>query len=182
MPHLPFRQALFPILLVAYLALAADALPQLPGPASVQEDTGQVSINERPDANTTATNLPISITIFSGSPGPKNCRGSLISTLDPPRPEGLGLRTGSQCYNLPSVAGCGNFVANKDDGCEARLFAEPACASYVNTAVFMPESRAVGGMWRSFAVECGIPPPDPATLGTPPLQGMMTDIKRPNRS
>ena len=182
MAHLPSRQALFPLLfLIAYLALASGALPQLPAPASVQQDTGQVSINERPDANTTATSLPITITIFSGSPGPKTCRGSAITTLTLPRPEGLGLRTGSQCYNLPSVAGCGNFVANKDDGCEARLFAEPSCASYVNTAVFMPESRAVGGMWRSFAVECGIPAPDPASLGAPPLQGMMTDIKRPGQ-
>lgn len=163
------------------MILSANALPQLLDRASVQEDTGQVSINERPDAQSAVTSLPITVTIFSGSPGPKTCRGNLVTTLTLPQPDGLGLRTGAQCYNLPSVAGCGNFRANKNDGCEARLFAEPACVSYVNTAVFMPENRAVGGMWRSFSVECGIPAPDPASLGTPPLQGMMQDIKRPHQ-
>lgn len=182
---LPSRRASIQTLFMTYLIHTSNALPQLPGGASVQEETGQVSINQRPDAaNTAATNVPITITIFSGSPGPKTCRGSPVTTLTLPRRprEGLGLRrTGSQCYNLPSAAGagCGTFSANKDDGCEARLFAEPSCASYVNTAVLVPESRAVGGMWRSFSVECGIPAPDPAALGPPPLQGMMQDIKRP---
>lgn len=168
------------ILCIISLVLSSNALPQLAGGATIQQDTGQVSINERPDTKSGVSNLPITVTIFSGSPGPKRCRGSPLTTLVLPRPEGLGLRTGSQCYNLPSVAGCGDFVANKDDGCEARLFAEPACVSYVNTAVFMPENRAVGGLWRSMSVECGIPAPDPATLGAPPLQGMMQDIKRPH--
>jgi hypothetical protein len=72
-------------------------------------------------------------------------------------------------------------MANKDDGCEARLFAEPACFSYVNTVVFMPENRAVGGMWRSFSVECGIPAPDTASLGAPLLQGMMQNIEKPDQ-
>ncbi|OIW24723.1 hypothetical protein CONLIGDRAFT_685671 [Coniochaeta ligniaria NRRL 30616] len=175
------QKASIQILYITSLLLSSNALPQLPGGASVQEDTSQVSINERPDANSAVTNLPITVTIFSDSPGPKICRGSPAASLTLPRPDGLGLRTGSQCYNLPSVAGCGNFVANKDDGCEARLFEEPACVSYVNTAVFMPENRAVGGMWRSFSVECGIPAPDPASLGAPPLQGMMQDIKRPHQ-
>jgi hypothetical protein len=181
---LPSRRASTQILLIIYLLHTSTALPQLPVGASLQEDTGQVSINPRPDAANTAAapNLPITITIFFGSPGPKTCRGSPVTTLTLPRPpEGLGLRrTGSQCYSLPSAgAGCGTFSANKDDGCEARLFAEPSCASYVNTAVFVPETRAVGGLWRSFSVECGIPAPDPATLGEPPLRGMMGDIKRP---
>jgi hypothetical protein len=167
--------------ITAALAVASSALPQpqLPDQASLQESTGQVSINDLPDANTTTTSLPITLSIFSGSPGPKNCRGSLLTTLTLPPPEGLGQRTGSQCYNLPSVGGCGNFVANKDDGCEARLFGEPGCVEYMNTAVFMPEDRAVGGVWRSLAVECGVPAPDPATLGKPPLQGMIKGIKRP---
>jgi hypothetical protein len=163
---------------LALSTLTANALPQLQGGASVQQDTGQVSINERPDTNTTVTSLPITVTIFSGSPGPKTCRSSALASLTLPRPEGLSLRTGAQCYNLPSPAGCGIFVANKDDGCEARLFAEPFCVSYVNTAVFVPENRAVGGLWRSFSVECGIPAPDPDALGAPPLQGMMTGMKQ----
>lgn len=166
-------------LLATILMPTSSALPQLPGEAVVKQDAGRVAINERPDGNNAVTNIPITVTIFSGSPGPKSCRGSPETTLNFPRPEGLGLRTGRQCYNLPSAAGCGNFVANKDDGCEARLFAESACTSYVNTAVFMPENRAVGGMWKSFSVQCGIPAPDPATLGAPPLQGMMQSIKRP---
>lgn len=78
---------------------------------------------------------------------------------------------------MPSPAGCGNFVANKEDGCEARLYAEPGCVGYLNTAVFIAEDRAVGGVWRSMVVQCGIPAPDPATLGEPPLQNLINGGK-----
>jgi hypothetical protein len=171
------------VLFMTQFLATANPLPQLPpsAGASIQEDTGQVSISERPDANTTATNFAIEATIFTGVPGPKSCRGGIMTTLSVPRPDGLGLRTGARCYNLPAVAGCGNFVANKDDGCEARLFAEPACVGFVNLAVFMPETRPVGGAWRSLSVECGIPAPDPASLGAPPLQGMISNVKRPQK-
>lgn len=162
------------------IALAA---PQLPSGAKIQEDTGQVTINGDPsgvDNSPSIPNLSIRATIFSGSPGPKSCRGQVLMSLNIPRlpdmiettdePSGSAL---AQCYNLPAPAGCGNFVANKEDGCEVRLFAEPYCRLYMNTAVFIPQRRAVGGSWRSISVRCGVPAPDPATLGAPPLQDMM---------
>ena len=143
----------------------------------MQEDTGQVTISPSPDTNTTNTGLPITATVFKGVPGPNSCRGRVMTTLNiPPPPAGAG-RTGARCYNLPEPAGCGNFVANKDDGCEARLFGEPNCSVFVNTAVFVPEDRDVGGIWRSFSVECGIPTPDPDSLGAPPLQGLLANAK-----
>jgi hypothetical protein len=64
-------------------------------------------------------------------------------------------------------------VASKEAGCEARLFSEPGCRMYLNTAVFIPEERAVGGQWRSVGVRCGVPAPDPESLGPPPLAGLM---------
>ncbi|KAK0615720.1 hypothetical protein B0T17DRAFT_538971 [Bombardia bombarda] len=79
---------------------------------------------------------------------------------------------------MPAPAGCGNFVANKQDGCEARLFAEPNCRLYMNTAVFIPEDRAVGGLWRSMSLRCGVPAPDPAALGSPPLGELMKNAKK----
>lgn len=171
------------VLVFIFGAPLATAMPlhQSPEPrgATIEQNTGQVSIQERPDLNTTETDLEITATIFTGPPGPKKCRGRAMESLSLPKPDGLGLRTGAKCYNLPAVAGCGNFMAGKNDGCEARLFAELACVSYVNTAVFMSEERAVGGMWRSLSVECGIPAPDPASLGAPPLQDMMKNAKRP---
>ena len=154
-----------------YLASQAESTPLPQG--QIQEDTGQVSINESPSNNDTETNLPIVATIFGGVPGPKKCRGSPMAAINLPPPQGLGLTTQAHCYNLPGVAGCGNFVANKADGCEARLFAEPACRSYVNTVVFIPEDRAVGGSWRSISVQCGVPAPDPDSLGAPPLADMI---------
>lgn len=173
--------------------------PQLPSGAQVQEDTGQVTINGDPSGienSPSVPNLPITATIFSGVPGPKSCRGHVVfDLLIPPPPSMIGNDTSitttttddndennsdddnsaiPKCYNLPSVAGCGNFVANKADGCEVRLFAEPYCRLYMNTAVFVPEQRSVGGNWRSVEVRCGVTPPDPKSLGRPPLQELMT--------
>ncbi|KAK3682262.1 hypothetical protein B0T22DRAFT_279660 [Podospora appendiculata] len=169
------------LILTLPTTILVTGLPQdLPPLAKVEEDTGQVRIKGDPTGNTTTTpNLPIRATIFSGSPGPKSCRGSVLLAVDVPPPNGE--LTTALCYNMPAPAGCGNFVANKDDGCEARLFAEPNCVLYMNTAVFIPENRAVGGAWRSVSVQCGITPPDPATLGKPPMQDLMqnANVRRP---
>ncbi|KAK3942631.1 hypothetical protein QBC46DRAFT_283556 [Diplogelasinospora grovesii] len=154
--------------------------PQLGSGADIQEDTGQVTITDPHDDDISVVpnlNLAITATIFDSVPGPKSCRGRVMVQLEVPRPDGLGQQT---CYNMPQPAGCGNFVANKEDGCEAKLFAEPNCRSYMNTAVFIPDdsTRAVGGLWRSMSVQCGIPAPDPETLGAPPLQDMMRNAKK----
>ncbi|KAK0707642.1 hypothetical protein B0H67DRAFT_602930 [Lasiosphaeris hirsuta] len=150
--------------------------------AEVTEDNGQVTINDDPTANDTVTALPIRATVFTGTPGPRHCRGGVMVQLDlPPPPPATAnpqeRMTEAKCYNMPETAGCANFVANKGDGCEARLFAEPGCRLYMNTAVFVPEERAVGGLWRSMAVQCGIPEPDPDTLGSPPLAGLLRSAK-----
>ena len=67
-----------------------------------------------------------------------------------------------------------SFFADKGDNCEAHLFNMPDCfnssRTYVNTVVFMPEERPVGGVWNSMLVRCGVdvPPPkilDPSILG-----------------
>ncbi|KAK0709239.1 hypothetical protein B0T26DRAFT_678688 [Lasiosphaeria miniovina] len=177
------RLASLLICLLVGAPAAIHGLSDVPASAEIQEDTaGQVTINDDPTSNTTDAQLPISATIFSGVPGPRECRGSVMATLDVAPPPAGGGRTAAACYNLPSPAGCGNFVANKADGCEARLFAEPNCAMYTNTAVFIPESRAVGGLWRSISVQCGIPPPDPDSLGKPPLADLMTNVKKGPKS
>jgi hypothetical protein len=66
-------------------------------------------------------------------------------------------------------------MANKPDGCEAQLFVDVGCKfqNYMNTAVFMDEDRTVGGVWRSMSIECGLPIPDPSTLGQAPFQDLM---------
>ncbi|KAL0469650.1 hypothetical protein QR685DRAFT_598064 [Neurospora intermedia] len=176
----------------------ATAIPQLPAGANLKEDNGQVTINRDPTDNQTDNHLPIRATIFSGVPGPTHCRGHVVLLLDLPppstSPDGNSLLTTTpQCYNIPSAgnpssstAGCGNFLANKSDGCEARVFAEPNCAGYLNTVVFTQENRAVGGQWRSLEVRCGVPAPDPDSLGKPPLAGVMgqariKENKKPGR-
>ncbi len=174
----------FPTLLLLLLSSLPRSLSveDLPAGVDITEDTpGQVTINGDPTGNSTlGPSLPISATVFSGVPGPSSCRGSVIFRLDPPQPVAGAGPTNEDCYNLPQVAGCGNFLASKEAGCEARLFAESNCRMYVNTAVFIPEERAVGGAWRSVGVRCGVPAPDPDSLGPPPLAGLMRNAgKRP---
>ncbi|KAI4602298.1 hypothetical protein KJ359_009538 [Pestalotiopsis sp. 9143b] len=70
--------------------------------------------------------LPITVLLYSSSPGPKECR--------------------------------------VEDGCQARVFAEPGCKSFTNIAVFMEELRPVGGVIRSIEVQCGIKSAQPAPL------------------
>ena len=157
-----------PPLLACFVATCNFAAPALGADAHIQEDTGQVAINSPSEGQLGAGGV-ISATVFRGVPGPKTCRGPPMAEL----PIGRGATAAEHCFDLPAPAGCAIFVAAKDDGCEARLFAEPGCTSYVNTAVFMPEARAVGGSFRSIGLRCGIPAPDPDSLGTPPLAGLI---------
>ncbi|KAI0466549.1 hypothetical protein F4859DRAFT_497172 [Xylaria cf. heliscus] len=139
--------------------------------------TEQVAIN-RTDTNpanpATEQPAPISAILFDGSPGPKACRGTAVLTIKLSKPGAQHLRP--TCYNVPGpgggggVAQCGNFVANKDDGCEARVFAEPDCRTFANLAVFIPETRAFGGYMRSVEVRCGVVGEAPPPLNLPGLK------------
>lgn len=102
--------------------------------------------------------VPILALSYSGAGGPKHCRGELLQkqSFAPPIEN---WKTGT-CINLPSEARCGVFFASKGDNCEAQLFNMADCynttRTYVNTVVFMPEERAVGALWSSMYVRCGI--------------------------
>ncbi|KAK4126995.1 hypothetical protein N657DRAFT_640887 [Parathielavia appendiculata] len=177
----PQRHLLSFLLLLLTSPHQAIAVKNLPAGVDISEDTpGQVTINGDPTGNTTVgANLPISATIFWGVPGPSTCRGSVMVEFRLPQPADPDAGpTQEWCYTLPRVSGCGKFVASKEAGCQARLFSEPGCQMYVNTAVFIPEERAVGGRWWSVGVRCGVPAPAPEseTLGLPPLAGL---IRRP---
>ncbi len=149
------------------------AMAQLGPGASIEEDTGQVAINAPPlDSPSSLSAVAMSATIFSSVPGPKDCRGRPVAHLTPPQSSAAGVPTAETCFDLAAPAGCAVFLASKEAGCEARLFAESACVGYLNTAVFMPERRPVGGSFRSVGLRCGVPAPDPASLGAPPLAGM----------
>lgn len=169
--HTTMHLIIFPLLLLSRTAHTHPyPLESVPASGEVHEDTGQVNINDSPTANTTETQLPVTATIFSGVPGPYHCRGSAILSLFISPND---TTAGEKCIDTPRSVGCGVFVANQRDGCQARLFSEPGCRIYANTVVFLPEERAVGGMWRSLGVRCGIPEPDPESLGEPPLQGVL---------
>ncbi|KAH9884997.1 hypothetical protein F4778DRAFT_517354 [Xylariomycetidae sp. FL2044] len=104
---------------------------------------------------------PILALLYASSPGPKECRGNIILRVNLAKP-GTD-HTTPQCYNVPGVSQCGVFMANKDDGCEARLFNEPNCLTFANLGVFTPEVKPMGGLFRSIEIACGIegvaPPP-----------------------
>ncbi|CBX96207.1 hypothetical protein LEMA_P111260.1 [Plenodomus lingam JN3] len=116
--------------------------------------------------------MPVVALTYSGNGGPKHCRGELIQkTVFPPPLEQWKSGT---CVNLPGEARCGVFFSGKGDNCEAQLFNMENCynttRTYVNTVVFMPEERAVGALWRSMYVRCGVEVPeakmlDPSILG-----------------
>jgi hypothetical protein len=119
-----------------------------------------------------APQMPILAMSFSGSGGPKHCRGQMIHKMKF-APPAANWKEGA-CINLPSQARCGVFFAGKDDHCEAQLFNADNCRNnsmtYVNTVVFMPEERPVGALWNSMWVKCGVETPeasliDPAILG-----------------
>lgn len=148
-----------------------------PPPPSNGKDGGQVSIQD-PTAAEKEPFTPIKATFFSGVDGPTHCRGHVIAVVNLPKPQASGVPTPMQCYNFQNLAwsGCGNFLANKVDGCIANFFEEPNCVGYVNTAAFMPENRAVGGHWRSAQVQCGVPEPDPESLGKPPMVDQISSL------
>lgn len=143
----------------------------------VEQDNGQVTIQD-PTPASKEPPIPIKGTFYSGAEGPKACRGHVIAVVNMPKPQGLGVPTAPQCYNFPNLQSskCATFKANKADGCVAQVFAEPNCRVYTNTAAFMAENRPVGGNWRSVRVQCGIPEPDPATLGKPPMMDSITSM------
>lgn len=125
----------------------------------------------RPTPQTIAR-IPILALSYSGSGGPKHCRGSLLQNMEFARPAAQW-KNGS-CITLPGEARCGVFYSEKGDNCEAQLFNDVDCynttMTYVNTVVFMSEERAVGALWRSMFVRCGIDVSeakmlDPAILG-----------------
>lgn len=110
--------------------------------------------------------LPITALLYSSSPGPKECRGTPVFGLDIPKGAGVSTPTGPTCYNVTRApqAECGTFMANMEDGCQARVFGEPGCTGFTNLAVFMEELRPVGGIIRSIEVRCGIKSEQPAQL------------------
>jgi hypothetical protein len=116
--------------------------------------------------------IPIVAYSYSGSGGPKHCRGNLVQQMRFPPP--LSAWKNGTCVNLPSEARCGLFISSKGDNCEAQLFNMPDCLNttmtFVNTVVFMPEERPVGALWSSMWVKCGVEVPeakmlDPGILG-----------------
>ncbi|KAI8963250.1 hypothetical protein F5Y11DRAFT_164557 [Daldinia sp. FL1419] len=148
----------------------------VPRVSNVPEISGipQVDINP-PNSTTTGSQaqptepaVPISVLLFSGSPGPKDCRGAVMINVRLPKPGSQHLTP--KCYNVPGVAQCGTFTANMDDGCQARLFNEPNCLTFANLAVFTPEQRAVGGLLRSIEITCGIKGETPPPLNLPGLK------------
>lgn len=134
----------------------------------------QVDVNP-PNGTTTGSQaqptepvVPISVLLFSGPPGPKDCRGTVMTNIQLPKPGSQ--HSTPKCYNVPGVAQCGTFIANMDDGCQARLFNEPNCLTFANLAVFTPEQRAVGGLLRSIEITCGIEGVTPPPLNLPGLK------------
>jgi len=123
--------------------------------------------------------LPILALSYSGSGGPKHCRGELLQKLTIPQPASAW-KAGT-CVDLPADARCGVFFAGKDDNCEAQLFTMPNCyntsRTYINTVVFMPEERTVGAMWRSMFVRCGVEAPDAGLIDPAILNGL---LKKPS--
>lgn len=158
----------------------------VPGADVVAEDgKGQASLQGKPSKQPAAQpeeppepTIPIKAVFYSGSEGPKTCRGHVLAVINLPKPAGMGTPGPAQCYNFPGeqYSGCANFMANKVDGCAAKVFGETNCRTYLNTAAFMAEDRAVGGHWRSVEVQCGIPEPDPATLGKPPMMDKISSM------
>lgn len=161
-----------------------NATLDVPGADVVAEDKkGQASLQGKPTQQEDPPEppIPIKAVFYSGSEGPKTCRGHVLAVINLPKPAGTAGTAGpgeAQCYNFPGgqYSGCANFMANKVDGCAAKVFGETNCRDYLNTAAFMAEDRAVGGHWRSVEVQCGIPEPDPATLGKPPMMDKISSM------
>jgi hypothetical protein len=110
--------------------------------------------------------LPITALLYNSSPGPKECRGTPIFSLNVPKGVGIATPPGPTCYNVTRAAQaeCATFQANLEDGCQAKVFGELGCNSFTNIAVFMEELRPVGGIIRSIEIQCGIKSAQPAPL------------------
>lgn len=127
-----------------------------------------------------AAQVPILALSYSGSGGPKHCRGNLLQKMSFPPP--ITQWKNGTCINLPKEARCGIFYAGKGDNCEAQLFNSANCyntsETYVNTVVFMPEERPVGALWSSMFVRCGVEVPE-AKLIDPSILGGL--LKKPGK-
>ncbi|KAH6678729.1 hypothetical protein B0J14DRAFT_330818 [Halenospora varia] len=133
---------------------------------SIEEDTGAVSINQAPIS--TNLDIPITAQFFAGAPGPKQCRGSSLGTINLPKPATQFLEP--KCYNMPEPSSCAVFLAGKDDGCEAQLFDQPNCSGFLNLAVFLQELRPMGGRFQSISLRCGVVGVAPPPLNFPGMQ------------
>lgn len=152
-----------------------------PPPSPTSADEGYIGPIETSTPAPAATpspptsQFPILALSYTGSGGPKHCRGELIQKLSVP-PPASDWKNGT-CIDLPEMARCGVFFAGKDDNCEAQLFNMAGCMNttrtYVNTVVFMPEERAVGALWRSMWVRCGVDAPEAALLDPNLLSGLL---------
>jgi hypothetical protein len=156
---------------IAALGLAGFVLAEAAPVADPQDPTQQVQIN-KPDT-TSDVDIPITVDLFADAQGPKTCRGSAMVQLALEKPGSL--HTTAECHDLPEPASCGVFMAAKDDGCEARLFADRGCRSFVNLVVFLPEYRAVGGFFRSLSIQCGVKGVEPPPLSLPGLKLSVQD-------
>lgn len=125
--------------------------------------------------------IPIVAMSYSGSGGPKHCRGKMIQKMSFPRP--IDQWKNGTCINLPSEARCGIFFSAKGDNCEAQLFNVPDCfnspRTFINTVVFMPEERPVGALWTSMWVRCGVDTPDAKLIDPSVLGGLLKPKPKP---
>ncbi|KAF1832830.1 hypothetical protein BDW02DRAFT_408660 [Decorospora gaudefroyi] len=133
-----------------------------------------------PQPPPSSAQIPIVALTYTGSGGPKHCRGQLLQKTYFPPP--MDQWKEGTCINLPSEARCGVFFSNPGDNCEAQLFSTSDCrntsVAYVNTVVFMPEERAVGALWNSMWVRCGVDVPETKMLDPGILGGA---LKRPGK-
>ncbi|KAI1406123.1 hypothetical protein F4819DRAFT_286725 [Hypoxylon fuscum] len=145
----------------------ASDIPQISGISQVDiDEPWSTSASGQPQP--TEPVVPISALLFSGSPGPKDCRGNVVMNVRLPKPGSQ--HSTPKCYNVPGISECGTFIANMVDGCQARLFNEPNCLTFANLAVFTPEQRAFGGVFRSIEITCGIKSETPPPLNLPGLE------------
>ncbi|KAK7992822.1 hypothetical protein PG996_012153 [Apiospora saccharicola] len=146
-------------------------------PGSEVVPTGQPAPGAKPQPPKKAP-IPITALLYAGSPGPKQCRGSPMMKIPMERP--VSNTTAPQCYNIPRLpANCGTFMAEKEDGCEARVFADWNCEEFENLVVFMPELRTVGGIIRSVEIRCGVVAVEPAPLNMGALGAAQPKPKKP---
>ncbi|KAK1976510.1 hypothetical protein LZ30DRAFT_692810 [Colletotrichum cereale] len=183
-------------LAAAWLASAVLAVPQVvgrvdppqspppPAPPTPIATADQVDITQ---PNTTASSppppppqgkppIPITLQLYSSSPGTKTCRGSSFVRMGLPAnasTDPVLTSKDGQCYNLQETAQCGIFQGNKADGCEAKLFRGERCTAFSNLAVFQEELRPVGGFFMSISIKCGIIPVEPKPLSLGNLGGKL---------